>query len=81
MPSHVQSEDVIVDSCVQATQAFFGGILENNFRYPLRIADAITYMDSLNAGITDGTCAPPNVADFAIADDFTYEAPEPKEAE
>lgn len=72
---------MIVDSCVQTTQAFFEGALEDNFRYPLRVADAISYMDSLNAGITDGTCAPPNVADFAIADDFTYEAPVPEEAE
>jgi len=63
----------------QATQAFFQGTLEGNFRYPLRVADAITYMDSLNAQIGSGTCAPPDPAVFPIADDFEYEAPEEEE--
>lgn len=66
-------------SQVQETLAFFQGTLENNFRFPNRAADAISYMDTLNA---EQCAAPsPNVVYPRYAPLYEYVDPNVEEEE
>eukprot|EP00892_Ulva_mutabilis_P005853 jgi/Ulvmu1/363/UM001_0370.1 len=60
----------------QATKAFFQSTLENNFLFPNRVADAIEYMDTLNA---QGCAAPAASTIYGFAQGLEYEAPEEEE--
>lgn len=62
---------------VQATKAFFQGALEKNFKYPNRVADAIEYMNTLNA---DQCATAPAVSVYPFATDFEYQEPEEEDA-
>lgn len=64
--------------CTQAVKGFFQGVTEGNFKYPLRVADAITYMGDLNEAVTsDNVCTFPIPEDeFTFAAEYEYEPPE-----
>lgn len=68
---------------MQAAKGFFQGVTEGNSRFPLRVADAITYMGDLNdAFASEDVCAftPPG-DEFAFAAEYEYEFPEEEEEE
>lgn len=68
---------------MQDAKGFFQGVSERNVRYPLRVADAISYMGDINDAFAAGTpCQFPPVAEayaFSTGPNYDFEEPEAKE--
>ena len=68
---------------MQEVKGFFQGVTVQQFRFPLRVADAITYMGDLNeAFLSPDACAfPLPEEEFPFAAAYEYEPPEEEEDE
>lgn len=66
---------------MQAVEAFFQGVTVQQFKYPNRVADAVTYMGALNqAFASQDTCSfPLPEEEFPFAAEYEYEPPEEEE--